>query len=83
MIATAFKTPRAHYTVEFYGNDHQRHSAENYCHASLRGGFFIETDGDGYIFHFDNALDGLDFRAKFRSLCGDLRASQKPFPLTP
>lgn len=83
MIATAFKTPRAHYTVEFYGNDHQRSSAEHWCHAMLRSGFFIETDNDGGIFHFDNALDAATSHNQFRSLCGDLRSSQKPFSLRP
>jgi hypothetical protein len=83
MTAPAFITPRAHYTVEFYGNDHQRSFAENWCHAMLRSGFYIEIDDDGYIFHFDNAMDATAFRNQFRSLCGDLRSSQKPFPLTP
>lgn len=75
-----FPVFRAHYTVVFDGNDHQRSSAENWCYTMLRGGIFIETDDQGFIFHFDNALDAADFRNQFRSLCGDLRSSQKPFP---
>ncbi len=74
-----FQMPQAHYAVVFDGDDHQRWCAENWCHAMLRGGLFVETVDEEVVFHFDNVLDATSFRMQFRSQCGELQASREPF----
>ncbi len=73
------KMPAMHYTIEFGGDERQRSWAENWCHAMLPGGCFVEGVDDEIVYHFDNVVDATNFRVHFGGLCGELRSSSEPF----